>query len=214
VKGRDSISYPAFIKLVAPLQEVTGCGHLILEPHFDSLESQAIRENSLPLYMTLLEDGRYILKSGLRTTRDTFPPGVEVVAIEGAPVGPRLKSLSYFSGLNDQGNDHAGMMKIIRYPSTYYQWHYGLKKQLALTLKTDDGAIVEEVLLAKHKPYVDPKKVKTDIGKTLIFKFSDDGKTGILDINKFSSYKFTNGTYNKFIRTVFDSLRVSFRSRV
>jgi len=206
VQGRDSVSYPEFIQLMAPLQEVTGCGHLILEPHFDSLESSAIRENYLPLQMVLLEDGRHVLKTGLRTTQDTFPPGTEVTAIEGAPVGPLLKSLAYFSGLNDQGNDYAGRMKIIRFPSIYYQWHYGLKKQLEVTLKTDGGAIRKEVILAENRPYIDPKKVKTDINKTLAFSFSEDGETGILDINKFSSYKFTNGNYYKFIRNVFDTL--------
>lgn len=207
VQGRDSVSYPEFVELMAPLQEVTGCGHLILEPHFDSLESKAIRENYLPLQMILLEDGRHVLKTGLRTTKDTFPPGTEVTAIDGTPIGPLLQSLAYFSGLNDQGNDHAGRMKIIRVPSTYYQWHYGLKKQLGVTLRTDNGAVRDEVVLAKHRPYVDPKKVKTDINKTLVFKFSEDGETGILDINKFSTYKFTNGNYYKFIRNVFDTLR-------
>jgi hypothetical protein len=207
VQGRDSISYPEFVQLMAPLQEVTGCGHLILEPHFDSLETKAIRENDLPLRMVLLEDGRHVLMAGLRTTQDSFPPGTEVTAINGAPVGPLLQSLAYFSGLNDQGNDHAGLMKIIRAPSIYYQWYYGLKKQLGVTLKTDDGAILEEVILAKDRPYVDPKKVKTDINETLAFRLSEDGETGILDINKFSSFKFTNGNYYKFIRNVFDTLQ-------
>ncbi len=207
VGERDSITYPEFIKMMAPMQEVTGCGHLILEPHFDSLESRSIRENFLPLQMMLADDGRHVLMTGLRTTRDTFLPGTEVLAIEGEPVGPLMQSLSYFSGLNDQGNNRAGVMKIIRFPSTYYQWHYGLKKQLSLTLKNDAGEVSEEVILAKHKPFVDPKKVKTDISKTLTFRFSEDGQTGILDINKFSTYKFTNGNYFKFIRTVFDTLR-------
>jgi hypothetical protein len=207
VKGRDSVSYPEFVQLMAPMQEVTGCGHLILEPHFDSLESITIRENHLPLRMMLAEDGRHVLMTGLRTTRDTFSPGTEVMAIDGEPIGPLLQSLSYFSGLNDQGNDHAGLMKVIRFPSTYYQWHYGLKKQLNLTLKNDDGEVLEEVVLSKYQPYVDAKKVKTDIGKTLAFRFSEDGQTGILDINKFSSYKFNNGNYYKFIRSVFDMLQ-------
>lgn len=209
IQGRDSVPYPEFIRLMAPLQEVTGCGHLILEPHFDSLENKAIRENRFPLYMVLLEDGRHVLMKGLKTTRDTFPPGTEVIAIGGMPVLPLLKSLSYFSGLNDQGNDHASLVKIIRAPSTYYQWHYGLKQELGVTLRTESGEIREEVILPAHQPYVDLKKVKSDISKTLTFRFSEDGTTGILDINKFSTYKFTNGNYYKFIRSVFDTLRKS-----
>lgn len=207
VEGRDSITYPEFIRLVAPLQEVTGCGHLILEPHFDSLESKAIRENILPLQMTRLADGRHVLYAGLKTLRDSFPPGTEVVALAGEPVGPLMTSLAYFSGLNDQGNDAAGTMKVVRYPSNFYQWHYGLRERLGITLLEDDGSLRQDTMLAVHRPFVDPKVEKTDIGKTLNFRFSDDGSTGILCIRKFSSFKFNNGNYYKFIRSVFDTLR-------
>lgn len=207
VQGRDSISYPEFIRLVAPLQEVTGCGHLILEPHFDSLENQAIRENVLPLHMIRLADGRHVLYEGLKTLQDSFPPGTEVVALADEPVGPLMESLAYFSGLNDQGNDAAGTMKVIRYPSNFYQWHYGLRERLGITLRADDGTLREDTILAFHRPYIDPREEKTDINRTLNFRFSEDRSTGILRIRKFSSYQFSNGNYYKFIRNVFDTLQ-------
>lgn len=209
VVGRDSIAYPEFIRLVAPLQHITGCGHLILEPHFDSLETQAIRENYLPLQMTLLPDGRHVLYAGLKTLRDSFLPGTEVVALGGEPVGPLLESLAFFSGLNDQGNEAAGVLKVIRYPSIYYQWHYGRQKQLAVTLRDDNGTLHQDTIVAVHRPYVDPKKEKTDINKTLEFRFSEDGQAGILTIRKFSSYRFSNGNYYKFLRQVFDTLQTT-----
>ncbi len=206
-RGRDSISYPEFIELVSPLQAVTACGHLILEPHFDSLESQAIRENVLPLQMTLLPDGRHVLYKGLSTTQDSFPPGTEVVALGGKPIGPLMVSLSWFSGLNDQGNDAAGLLKVIRFPSNYYQWHYGLQREVTIQLRDEKGQTFDRVIKGRHRPYVDPKKVATDINNTLDFRFSEDGSTGILQIRKFSSYKFTNGNYFRFLRQVFDTLR-------
>ncbi len=207
VQGRDSISYPEFTELISPLQQVTDCGHLILEPHFDSLENLAIRENILPLQMTLLQDGRHVLLKGLLTTQDSFPPGTDVVALGDKPIGPLLESLAWFSGLNDQGNDVAGLQKIIRFPSTYYQWHYGLQEEIDIRLRTEAGVIVDRVINGRHRPYVDPKKAVTDINKTLKFRFSEDGAAGILRIRKFSSYQFNNGNYFRFLRQVFDTLR-------
>lgn len=207
VQGRDSITYPEFIELMSPLQQVTDCGHLILEPHFDSLKNLALRENVLPLQMTLLEDGRHVLMKGMQTTQDSFPPGTEVLALGGKPIGPLLASLSWFSGLNDQGNNAAGRLKIIRFPSLYYQWHYGLQKQVTVRLVNAEGEAVDRVIESYHRTYVDPKKAVTDINKTLSFRFSEDGEAGILKIRKFSSYKFNNGNYFRFIRHVFDTLR-------
>ncbi|MEM9928533.1 MAG: S41 family peptidase [Bacteroidota bacterium] len=207
VAGQDSITYAAFMELMAPLQQVTDCGHLILEPHFDSLENQALRENVLPLEMTLMPDGRHVLYKGLKTTLDSFPPGTEVLTLGGKPIGPLLASMAPFSGLNDQGNNAASRLKVIRFPSLFYQWHYGLHPRVELQLRDVAGEVHDRIIEGVHRPYVDPKKVATDINKTLSFRFSEDGKTGILKIKKFSAYKFKNGNYYRFIRHVFDTLR-------
>lgn len=209
MKGRDSLSYPEFFSLVAPIQQVTGCGHLVLEPHLDSLEDIVIKENVFPLCMTSLEDGTYVLLKGLKTTVDSLPPGTRVISIDGHSLEPLLEGMAHFSGLNDQGNEHAAIAKIAFAPSGYYQRHYGFKKEITVEVVNDKGVKSSHLVLPVYRKYIDPKKVETDIHKTLSFRFSPDGKTGILKIKKFSSWKFFNGNYYKYIKKVFDTLQIT-----
>jgi hypothetical protein len=211
---KDSISYAAFIDLVAPLQEATGCGHLILEPHFDSLTTQALRENRFMLSTVQLADNNYVLLNGLRTTTDSLPPGTSLLSINGAPVNPLFESLAPFSGHNDRNQQAAPLARTARWPSYAYQAHYGLQDSLTIELLTDAGDTLTRLIKPVHHPYVDFDEVLTDIRQTLDFSFSDNGNTGILKIRKFSSYKFTNGDYYRFIRNVFDTLTVTGTERL
>lgn len=207
VEGQDSLAFPDFFRLVAPIQQATECGHLVLEPHLDSLEMLAVRENRFSLRTILLEDDSFVLLNGLKTTTDSLAPGTKVVAIDGRPIGKLLADMAFFSGVNDRKNDRAALAKVARYCTYYYQWHYGVKKSLAVSTVGPDGEVKLNTILPQYKKYIDPKVKVTDINKTLSFRFSPDGKTGILGIKKFSSWKFKNGNYFKYIRNVFDTLR-------
>jgi hypothetical protein len=208
-EGRDSLAYPEFFRLAAPLQQATECGHLLLEPHLDSLEMLAVRENHYPLRAILLEDDSFVLLRGVKTTTDSLAPGTKLIAIDGHPIGKLLEDMAFFSGLNDRKNDRAALAKVARYFAYYYQWHYGLKKSLTIGTAGPDGRVTVSTILPEYVKYVDPKTTVTDIHNTLSFRFSADGTTGILKIKKFSSWKFNNGNYYKYIRNVFDTLRTT-----
>ena len=209
VQGQDSLSYPAFFRLVAPIQQATECGHLVLEPHLDSLEMLAVRENRFSLRTILLEDDSFVLLKGLETTTYSLAPGTQLIAIDGRPVGKLLGDMAFFSGVNDRKNDRAALAKVERNCTYYYQWYYGVKKSLTISTVGPDGEVKVSTILPKHKKYVDPKVTVTDINKTLSFRFSPDGETGILGIKKFSSWKFNNGNYYKYIRNVFETMRTT-----
>lgn len=214
LSGKDSITYLAFVGLVSPLQEATGCGHLLLEPHYDSLTTQALRENRFLLSAIQLANNDYVLRNGLRTTTDSLPPGTTLLSINQAPVGPLFASLAPFSGHNDQNWQVAPLTRTARWPSYAYQSYYGLQDSLSIAVVTDLGDTLQRVIKPIHQPYVDFKEEKTDIEQTLSFRFSDSGQTGILQIRKFSSYQFNNGNYFRFIRQVFDTLAVTETKRL
>ncbi len=201
----DSIALWDFTRLVSPLQEVTDCGHLILEPHFDSLMNVRVRENVFPLSLMRTDDGRFILLKGLRTTTDSLLPTTAIAAINGEELGPMIKNMAYFAGLNDVGNVSATQAAIARGMGLQYQRHYGLQTSLTLTLT--DGSRRE--ILPTHRPWVDPKKKVTPIAETITFRYAEDGQTGILDINSFADRKFRDGNYYKFVKQVFDTLKQS-----
>ena len=209
VDGKDSIPYYEFVGLVEPLQEATNCGHLILEPYLDSTEVQAVRGNVFPLRMIQVEAGDYVLLKGLQSTTDSLPPGTVVSTINGREVGPLLHEIAPFSGINDNRNNDALLYKVAYYPMFLYQTYYGPQDSIVITATDEAGAEKDYTIRSKKKKYVDPKKNKTPIGKTMKFKFSEDGKTGILTIRKFSSYKFSDGNYFKFLRNVFDTLKTT-----
>lgn len=207
VDGRDSIPDYEFVGLVEPLQEATNCGHLILEPYLDTSELRVIRSNTFPLRMIRVETGDYVLRAGLQFTTDSLPPGTTVTAINGREVSALLHELAPFSGINDDGNQEALIYKVAYYPMELYQRYYGPQDSVVITTKGDDGVAKDYTVKAKKIKYLDPKKNKTPIAKTMTFKFSEDEKTGILTIKKFSVYKFTDGDYYKFLRHVFDTLQ-------
>jgi len=199
----DSIPLWDFMKLVSPLQEVTECGHLVLEPHFDSLTNVSVRENVFPLSLIQTDEDRFILRKGLRTTTDSLPPTTAITAINGEDVVPMIDRMAYFAGLNDAGNVAATRVAIAFGMGYRYQIHYGLQSKLTISLA--DGS--QRTLLPVHRPWVDPNKKVSPIAETLTFHYSKDGKTGILDINSFSDRKFQNGNYYKFVKSVFDTLQ-------
>lgn len=209
VDGRDSITYTEFVGLVAPLQEATNCGHLILEPYLDSAANSAVRGNRFPLHLIQVETGDYVLLPGTQTTTDSLPPGTVITALNGQDPGSVFEEIAPFSGINDDGNNEALIYKVARSPMTLYQRYYGLQDSIVVTAKAANGTKKDYTVLPKKVRYVDPKKNKTPIAKTLKFGFSEDGTTGILTIKKFSSYKFSDGNYYKFIRHVFDTLNAT-----
>ncbi|MEL7160625.1 MAG: S41 family peptidase [Bacteroidota bacterium] len=202
--ARDSLSLLDFKRLTAPLQEVTQCGHLVLEPFYDSLTYVAIAENFYPLALTPVDDGRYLLKKGLRTTTDSLPPGTQLTTLEGRPIGELIEEFSYFAGLNDRGNKAASRAGAASGLASHYQRYYGLRDSLHLTA---DGR--KYVLKPRHRPFSNPKKSPQNIHDWLSFRLTEDGQTGILRIKKFSDYEFYNGSYFRFIRKTFDSLRTA-----
>jgi len=201
----DSIKLRDFTQLVAPLQEATQCGHLILEPHFDSLTNQLVKETKFPLSMMKTDDGRFILLKGFRTSTDSLLPATEITAVNGEQLAPLIDGMAVFSGLNDAGNITATRAGVARYFPIYYQRHYGPQTKLTLTLA--DGSA--RTLLPTHRPWVNPKKKVTPIAETITFRWADDGETGILDIRSFTNRKFKDGNYFKFINRVFDSLKTA-----
>lgn len=207
VQGRDSIAYHEFAALVAPLQRVTGCGHLILLPYRDSLTDVRLRENRFPIAMYPdPETGKYFLREGLRTTTDSLPPGTDILSINGVPTGALVQQVSVFSGVNDQGNDRAGRVAVARFFSTPYQRYYGLQDSIVIQLDPARYTPATRAVYPRHRPYVDPKKTLTDINKTLQFRLSEDGAVGILTIRSFKAIRFNNGNYYRYIREVMDSL--------
>ena len=209
VGGKDSIPYYAFVGLVAPLQEATNCGHLILETYLDSTETQAVRGNIYPLRMIQVEAGDFVLYRGLKTTTDSLPPGTVVSTINGRKIGPLLKEIAPFSGINDNRNEAALLYKVAYYPMHLYQSYYGPQDSIVISATDDVGVAQNYIVRAKKTKYIDPKKNKTPIDQTLKFEFTEDGATGILTIKKFSAYKFSDGNYYKFLRNVFDTLKTS-----
>lgn len=199
----DSIALWDFMKLVSPLQEVTECGHLLLEPHFDSLANVSTRENVFPLSLTRTDEGRFILLKGLRTTTDSLTPATAINAINGEELAPMIESMAYFAGLNDVGNVAATRVAIAFGMGYRYQLHYGLQAKLTISLA--DGS--QRTILPIHRPWIDPKKKVTPIAETINFRWAEDGKTGILDINSFSDRKFRDGNYYKLVKHVFDTLK-------
>lgn len=204
---KDSVSLLAFTKLASPLQEATNCGHLILAPFYDSTTYKAVREKVFPMVLTKVEDGRHLLQRGLRTSTDSLPTATQITAINGQKVGPMIESMRYFAGLNDQGNVAATRAAIARYPALYYQNFYGLQDSLEIEIVDSLGRAGTRILYPTHHPYINPKKTKTDINKTLQFKLSDDAKTGIITIRSFKTMEFYNGNYYRFLRNTFDSIK-------
>jgi hypothetical protein len=209
VKGKDSIPYYTFAGLASPLQEATNCGHLILETYLDSTETQAVRGNRYPLRMIQIDAGDFVLLRGLKSTTDSLPPGTVISTINGRKVSPLIRELAPFSGINDNRNEDALLYKVAYYPMHLYQSYYGPQDSIIISVTTEVGTAKDYVVRAKKTRYVDPKKNKTPIGKTLKFEFTEDGETGILTINKFSAYKFSDGNYYKFLRNVFDTLKTT-----
>lgn len=209
VNGRDSIPYYEFVGLVSLLQEATNCGHLILEPYLNSAEEKAIRQNSFPLRMIKVETGDYVLRPGLQSTTDSLPPGTAITAINGRKVSALLHELAPFSGINDDRNEEALIHKVAHYPMYLYQSYYGPQDSIVITAKDESGVEKNYVVRSKKTMYVDPKKEKTPIAKTMKFEFSEDVETGILTIKKFSAYRFSDGNYYKFLRQVFDTLKTT-----
>ncbi len=214
VDSKDSIPYYEFVGLVAPLQEATNCGHLILETHLDSTEIQAVRGSTFPLRMIQVETGDYVLLRGLQSATDSLPPGTVISTINGRKVGPLIKELAPFSGINDNRNNDALLYKVAYYPMHLYQSYYGPQDSIVIATIDEAGVAKNYTVRAKKNKYVDPKKNKTPIANTLKFEFSDDGETGILTIKKFSSYKFSDGNYFKFLRNVFDTLKTTGTDRL
>ncbi|TXF91528.1 hypothetical protein FUA23_02190 [Neolewinella aurantiaca] len=208
VNGHDSIAYHEFVGLVSPLQEATNCGHLILGPYLDSVANREIRENNFPLYLIQIETGEYVLHSGISTATDSLSPGTVVTALNGENIKTVIGQIAPFSGINDDKNDEALLYKVARAPMFLYQTYYGIQDSIIITIRNETGP-ENRTVFPKMVPYTDPKKSKTPIAKTLDFKFSEDGETGILKIKKFSSYKFTDGNYYRFIRQVFDTLKTT-----
>ncbi|MBC6993991.1 S41 family peptidase [Neolewinella lacunae] len=206
IRMADSLSMLAFTQLVTPLQEATQCGHLILDPYVDSLQSLAIRENRFALSLYQVESGEFVLRSGLKTTTDSLPPGTVITALEGQPVEELVADFAHFSGVNDQGNDAASRTVAARVLPHYWQKYYGLQRELSFEFLAADGSQEERTILPTHQPYVDVKKVKTPIAETLSLGFSDSGETGILTIRSFKTMEFTDGNYYRFISTAIDSL--------
>ena len=205
--GQDSIPYHEFTRLVSPLQQATQCGHLILEPYRDSLTDVSLRENHFGLLLMPVDSGQqYILTRGIRTTVDSLPPGTFIRTINGTATAALIDQLSYFNGVNDQGNDYASKTLAAKTLSLQYQRYYGLQDSLMLTIDRGQGAEEQRVLLPRHRPYKIPKKTVGDINKVLQFSLSEDGSTGVLTIKSFSVLKFNNGDYYKYIRGVMDSL--------
>ncbi|MEO0734167.1 MAG: S41 family peptidase [Bacteroidota bacterium] len=204
MKGRDSLSLLEVKRLASPLQEVTNCGHLILTTFYDSLTYVAIAENHFPLRLTPVDDGRYLLSKGLRTTTDSLPPGTEIATLEGRPVVELIEAFSYFSGRNDQGYRDASRAGAAHGIAHTYQQYYGLQDSLRVTANGQTY-----VLKPRHLPYVNPKKTPQDINDWLSFRMTNDGQTGVLRIRKFSAFEFHNGSYHRFIRSTFDSLRTA-----
>lgn len=207
VKGRDFIPYHEFTALAAPIQEVTQCGHLILEPYVDSIADVSLRENYFPLNLTPTAEGDvFMLHRGLRTTTDSLPAGTFVLALDGIPTPTLIDRLAPFGGVNDQGNNGAARALAARAIAFRYQQYYGLQDSIVLQLDENHFTPSTRVIYPRHRPYVDPKKAVTDINKTLQFELSDNGQAGILTIKSFASRKFNNGNYHKYIRGVMDSL--------
>ena len=205
--GQDSIPYHEFVRLVSPLQQSTQCGHLILEPFRDSLTDVSLRENHFGLLLMPVDSGRqYVLTRGIRTTVDSIPPGAFIRAVNGTATPTLVDQLSYFNGVNDQGNNYASKTLTAKVLSLQYQRFYGLQDSLTLTIDRGQGVAVQRVLFPKHRPYKIPKKTIGDINKVLQFKLSEDGSTGVLTIKSFSVLKFNNGDYYKYIQGVMDSL--------
>lgn len=205
--GQDSIPYHTFARLVSPLQQATQCGHLILEPYVDSLTDVSLRENYFGLLLMPVDSGKhFMLSRGIRTTTDSLTPGIFVHSVNGIPTPELIDQLSYFNGINDQGNNFASKTLAARTISLQFQRYYGLQDSLTLATSLGDGPVEQQILLPKHRPYKIPKKTVGDINKVLQFELSDDGLTGILTIKSFSVLKFNNGNYYKYIAGVMDSL--------
>jgi hypothetical protein len=209
VDGRDSIAYTEFVGLVSPLQEATNCGHLILEPYLDTAANNAVKGNRFPLHMIQVETGDYVLLPGMQTTTDSLPSGMVITALNGQDIASTLEEIAPFSGINDDGNDDALIYKVGRSPMHLYQRYFGQQESIVVTAKSEDGTEKDYTVVPKKSRYLDPKKNKTPIAKTLKFGFSEDGKTGILTIKKFSVYKFTDGDYYKFLRHAFDTMKTT-----
>lgn len=206
---QDSVPYHEFVRLVSPLQQATQCGHLILEPYQDSLIDVSLRENHFDLQMMPVDSGQqYVLIRGIRTTKDSLPPGTLIRTVNKTSTATLIDQLSNFNGVNDQGNDYASKTLAARAFSLQYQRYYGLQDSLTLEIDRGQGTAEQRVLPPKHRPWKIPKKTVGDINKTLQFELSDDGLTGILTIRTFSTLKFNNGNYYKYIRGVMDSLNV------
>ena len=209
VDGRDSITYTEFVGLASPLQKATNCGHLILEPYLNTAANSAVRESHFPLHLIRVENGDYVLLPEMQTTTDSLPIGTVITALNGQDISSVLEEIAPFSGINDDGNDEALIYKVARSPMSLYQRYFGLQDSIVVTVKIATGTKKNYTILPKKVKYVDPKKNKTPIAKTLKFNFSEDGTTGVLTIKKFSSYKFSDGNYYKFIHHVFDTLNIA-----
>lgn len=205
--AQDSIAYHDFVRLVSPLQEVTQCGHLILEPYRDSLTDVRLRENYFGLQLFPVNEGEaYVLRKGRRTTTDSLPPGTIIRAINGLQTPTLIDQLSFFNGINDQGNAFASKVLAARVFSLQFQRYYGLQDSLTLLVDKGGQPAYEQTIYPSHRPYKKPKETVGDINKTLRFSLSEDGRAGILSIRSFSVLKFNNGNYYKYIRGVMDSL--------
>ena len=201
VRGRDSLPYHEFVGLMAPLQRATDCGHLILHPYRDSLTDVRLRENYFPLSMqTVAGTPEYVLQRGVCTATDSLPPGTVIRSIDGTPTDQLLRWIAPFGGVNDQGNDGASLALAARGFSLRYQRYFGKQDSILLEVAGPGLGPGVRTLYPRHRPYVDPKKAKTDINRTLGFRFTPDSTTGILTIRSFSARKFHNGDYRQFIR--------------
>lgn len=209
VSGRDSIPYYEFVGLVAPLQEATKCGHLILQPYLDTAGTRAIMQRIFPLSMVPLETGEYVLLSAVETDTASLPAGTIVVAVNGRETDALLREISPFSGINDEGNEWALLYKTARNPMHLYQRYYGPQDSVVITVAEEWGTERDYVIHPRITEYVNPRKDKTPIANTLSFELSEDRKIGTLTIRKFSDYQFTDGNYFKFIRAVFDTLNAN-----
>ncbi len=207
-KPPDSLLLADVIELAAPLQRVTRCGHLQLSPKLSKSQRRALAARPYSLWSFPLDDSTYLLLDSLVVGRDTFPPGSELLGVDGRRMPALVRQLSAFGGLNDEGYERAALALAARQLPFRYQKDFGPRDSISVLVR--DSANAEPVAgftYPKVRARKRGKLTRTQRRERILNLTPASGDSAwVLDVNSFSGRDYKRVNYRRTLKRMFAEL--------
>ena len=133
--AQDSLEYSDILLQVLPFSDAMQDGHFQLTPKYSRAQREHLKRFGYDLQLVPVQDGQMVLPDTLEGVREAYPPGTEVIAIDGYAIDSLAGRLSLLVGLDDHGNRSAQRLAFARYPLAYYQREVGPRDSVEVTLR-------------------------------------------------------------------------------